>query len=41
MPVDPSTKIKNSKGKEMGNNLMSAGRYKQLVLLEHQVEGAK
>lgn len=41
MPLDSSTKKKNFKGKEMGNNFTSVGECKQLVLLEHEVEGAK
>lgn len=41
MPVDSSTKKKSFKGKEMGNNFMCVGECKQLVLLEHEVEGAK
>lgn len=41
MPVDSSTKKKSFKGKEMGNNFRSVGECKQLVLLEHEVEGAK
>lgn len=38
MSFDCSIKIHNIKGKELRNNLMSVGKYKQLVLLEHEVQ---